>query len=93
MATKKFDPNAAFKNIVGAGEENNENNESKKVDKSEPKNTQSNSDNFKQRSYYLTDDLLKAITIKTAETNLDKSGVVREALEIHLADILERIRK
>lgn len=49
---------------------------------------------FKQRSYYLTDDLLKAITIKTAEnTNLDKSGVVREALEMYLADILERIRK
>lgn len=48
---------------------------------------------FKQRSYYLTDELLKAITIKTAETNLDKSGVVREALEMYLADILEKFRK
>lgn len=50
-----------------------------------------NGEKYKQRSYYLTDDLLKAITIKTAETNLDKSGVVREALKMYLADILKKI--
>lgn len=44
-----------------------------------------------QRSYYLTNDLLKAITIKTAEGVLDKSGVVREALKVYLADILKNI--
>jgi len=44
-----------------------------------------------QRSYYLTDKLQKAITIKTAEGDFDKSGVVREALKLYLADILEKI--
>jgi len=55
---------------------------------------QSNSeqiDKLIQRSYYLTDKLQKAITIKTAEGDLDKSGVVREALKLYLADILENI--
>jgi len=33
----------------------------------------------------------KAITIKTAEGDFDKSGVVREALKLYLADILEKI--
>jgi len=49
------------------------------------------SDKLKQRSYYLTDRLQKAITIKTAEGDLDKSGVVREALKLYLADILKNI--
>lgn len=44
-----------------------------------------------QRSYYLTNDLLKAITIKTAEGELDKSGVVREALKMYLSDIIEKM--
>jgi hypothetical protein len=48
-------------------------------------------DKLIQRSYYLTDKLQKAITIKTAEGNLDKSGVVREALKQYLADILKNI--
>lgn len=42
-----------------------------------------------QRSYYLTTELLKAITIKTAEGDLDKSGVVREALKAYLKDYLD----
>ena len=41
--------------------------------------------------YYLTDKLQKAITIKTAEGDLDKSGVVREALKLYLADILNQL--
>ena len=48
-------------------------------------------DRLKQRSYYLTDKLQKAITIKTAEGYLDKSGVVREALKLYLADILKKL--
>ena len=48
-------------------------------------------DKLKQRSYYLTDKLQKAITIKTAEGDLDKSGVVREALKLYLADILKNM--
>ena len=49
------------------------------------------SDKLKQRSYYLTDKLQKAITIKTAEGDFDKSGVVREALKLYLADILKKL--
>ncbi|SPF54027.1 hypothetical protein SBF1_7270006 [Candidatus Desulfosporosinus infrequens] len=48
-------------------------------------------DKLIQHSYYLTDKLQKAITIKTAEGDFDKSGVVREALKLYLADILEKI--
>lgn len=44
-----------------------------------------------QRTYYITNDLVKAITIKTAEGELDKSGVVREALKAYLSEILETI--
>ncbi|MDR3602579.1 MAG: hypothetical protein P4L49_19205, partial [Desulfosporosinus sp.] len=43
-------------------------------------------DKLIQRSYYLTDKLQKAITIRTAEGDFDKSGVVREALKLYLAD-------
>lgn len=46
-----------------------------------------------QKSYYIEDDHHKAITLKTAEGELDKSGVVRAALEMYLEDILEQIRK
>lgn len=59
-----------------------ENNSKKKEDKV-----------YKQRSYYLPDELIRAITIKTAESELDKSEVVREALELYLADILEYMRE
>ncbi|NLD49123.1 MAG: hypothetical protein GX660_18340 [Clostridiaceae bacterium] len=93
MANKKFDPNAAFKNIVGAGNENEDKQEQKAQPPKSSKVEPEDGEKFKQRSYYLTDELLKAITIKTAETNLDKSGVVREALEMYLADILEKFRK
>jgi hypothetical protein len=48
---------------------------------------------YLHRAYYLTEEIVKAITIKTAEGELDKSGVVREALEIYLADILKEIRE
>jgi len=58
-----------------------------KAVKSYPEQT----DKLIQRSYYLTDKLQKAITIKTAEGDLDKSGVVREALKLYLADILDKI--
>lgn len=42
-----------------------------------------------QKSYYLTPELIKAITLKTAEGELDKSGVIREALKAYLKDYLE----
>ena len=58
-----------------------------KAVKSYPEQT----DKLIQRSYYLTDKLQKAITIRTAEGDFDKSGVVREALKLYLADILEKI--
>ena len=59
--------------------------------KSTVQTTVNDADKLKQRSYYLTDKLQKAITIKTAEGDLDKSGVVREALKLYLADILKKI--
>ncbi len=46
-----------------------------------------------QRSYYLTPELVKAITLKTADSSLNKSAVVREALKVYLADILEKMEK
>lgn len=56
-----------------------------------PNKAEEESEKFTQRSYYLSERLLKAITLKTAEGELDKSGVVREALEIYLADILKKM--
>lgn len=59
--------------------------------KEETKEEIKDNEKLVQRSYYLTNRLLKAITIKTAEGELDKSGVVRAALELYLADILREI--
>jgi len=65
--------------------------ESEVYRKSNAKTIVKDSDKLKQRSYYLTDRLQKAITIKTAEGDLDKSGVVREALKLYLADVLKNM--
>jgi len=46
---------------------------------------------MKQYSCYLPLKLQKAIIIKTAEGELDKSGVMREALRMYLADILSKM--
>ncbi len=46
---------------------------------------------MKQYSFYLPLKLQKAIVMKTAEGELDKSGVIREALRMYLADILSKI--
>lgn len=46
---------------------------------------------MKQYSFYLPLNLQKAIVIKTAEGELDKSGVIREALRMYLADILSKM--
>jgi len=61
------------------------------IRKSTVKTMVNDADKLKQRSYYLTDKLQKAITIKTAESDLDKSGVVREALKLYLVDILKKL--
>lgn len=61
-------------------------------DTAEENTTKPETEKLIQRSYYLSDDLLRAITIKTGNGSKDKSGVVRDALEIYLADILEEIR-
>ena len=46
---------------------------------------------MKQYSFYLPLKLQKAIVIKTAEGELDKSGVIREALRMYLQDILDKM--
>ncbi|MFV0362854.1 MAG: hypothetical protein ACK5LL_07165 [Suipraeoptans sp.] len=46
---------------------------------------------YKQKAYYITEEHIKAITIKTANSTLDKSGVIREALDLYLKDILESL--
>lgn len=45
--------------------------------------------NYKQKSYYLTEELFNAVNLKAALTGMDKSAIVREALTLYLADILE----
>lgn len=44
-----------------------------------------------QKSYYLTEKQIAAITIKTATSDLDKSGVVRAALDQYLVDIIVKL--
>jgi hypothetical protein len=48
---------------------------------------------FKQMSYYLSDDLIKAIALKAAYSGSDKSQVVRDALMTFLADELDDLKK
>ncbi|MBZ9688483.1 hypothetical protein G9F72_019315 [Clostridium estertheticum] len=51
-----------------------------------------NKGNLKARSYYLTEELYKAIGLKSALTGADKSTVVRLALTEYLKDILEQYK-
>lgn len=46
---------------------------------------------FKQKAYYITDDIYKAVNLKAAKTGKDKSEVVRDALSKYLKDILQEI--
>ena len=48
---------------------------------------------FRQMSYYLSDDLIKAIALKAAYSGSDKSQVVRDALVAFLADELDDLKK
>lgn len=52
-----------------------------------------NPENFVNRTYALPAELVKAITLKTAEGDMNKNEVVQAALEAYLADILVKIRK
>lgn len=48
---------------------------------------------YKQKAYYITDDIYKAVNLKAAKTGKDKSAIVREALSIYLKDILEELEE
>ncbi|AWI06750.1 hypothetical protein [Clostridium drakei] len=48
---------------------------------------------FKAKSYYLSEALYKAVGLKAALIGVDKSAVVREALNIYLKDILENLEQ
>jgi hypothetical protein len=87
--SKRYNTDDVFKNLMTISDnEENENN----IDSDKEKNHKINSgERYVQRAYYLPERLVKAITLKTAESDLDKSGVVREALKQYLADILEKM--
>ena len=61
------------------------------------KNIVEQKDNTKEKekyigkTYYITPRLSKAIIIKTADGELDRSGGVRAALEMYLEDILNSL--
>lgn len=82
-----------YANLMGINEkiENIQATEIKKTTMKQIENTKQN-EKFIKRGYYITEKQMKAITLKTAENPyLDKSGVVREALNNYLSDILEKI--
>jgi hypothetical protein len=88
MANKRrYNTADVFKNLITMTD-NEENNAD--IDRDKEKNEKAKSEEgYVQRAYYLPEKLVKAITYKTAQSNLTKSAVVREALEQYLADILE----
>lgn len=49
-------------------------------------------DQLSQRSYYLTDELIKALALESALTGKDKSEIVREALEHRLAERMKEYK-
>lgn len=48
---------------------------------------------LKQKSYYLSDDQIKALALEAAISGKDKSEIVREALEERLAERLKEVRR
>lgn len=48
---------------------------------------------LKQMSYYLSEDLIKAIALKSAYFGVNKSQVVRDALSVFLANELNKLKK
>ena len=48
---------------------------------------------LKQMSYYLSEDLIKAIALKSAYFGVNKSQVVRDALSLFLVNELAKLKK
>lgn len=89
--SKGYNTDEVFKNFMDTGGADKASGNKPKTKDVPAVNKGDATEVLRQRSYYLTDKLLKAITLKTAESDLDKSGVVREALKLYLADILEKM--
>lgn len=51
------------------------------------------SGNTKPMSYYLSNELIKSIALKSALEGKDKSEIVREALTLYLQDELEEVER
>lgn len=117
MARNKFDPNAAFKNIIKAeelpGQETIEtleegkflpDPEEREVElepettepiikvKKKPGKKPSTDEKLIQKAYYITEKQYKALKMQTIlGDEKDMSAIVRTALDIYLADILNTI--
>lgn len=82
-----FDAKTAVDNIVGANAQTSNDKVGKVNDMKKEVKT------LKQKSYYLTDELIRALAIKAGMANKDKSEVVREALEEHLKNEIGIVRE
>lgn len=49
-------------------------------------NNQTRKQEYKRKTYFLTDELIKAIALKSAHDDMDKSEIVREALKSYIED-------
>lgn len=50
-------------------------------------------ESLKQTSFYLTEDLMKAVGFRAIQDQVDKSSVVREALAVYLRDTIDLLQK
>lgn len=48
---------------------------------------------LRQASFYLTEELMKAVGFRAIQDQVDKSSVVREALSVYLKDTLDLLQK
>lgn len=120
MARNKFDPNAAFKNIIKAEElpgqetietleegkflpdpEEREEEVEPKLETTEPiikvrkkpGKKPSTDEKLIQRAFYITEKHTKALKLQTIlGDEKDMSAIVRAALDIYLADVLNTIK-
>lgn len=49
-------------------------------------NNETNKQDYKRQTYFLTDDLIQAIAFKSVFDKMDKSEIVREALKSYIED-------
>jgi len=94
MAKQRLNQDDAFKSIMGKNVDNEEENEAIESDNEIIAIKEKPAEKLVQTAFYITEKQRKAIKMKVAigerPEDKDQSSIIRAALDVYLADILEK---